>query len=124
MCYGRVSSVFEDFTYEREIRSESGVDHVLIFNARVGDLSIQGCDVLQYRHDGLIEQLTVMLRPLKAVLAFEARTRVEFERIMAATADYGRRYRSGALQRCGRAEGPLTRHLHRCRALESRSACS
>jgi SnoaL-like domain len=78
-----VSTVFEDFAYEREIRSDSGGDHVLIFNARVDGLAIQGCDVLQYRKDGLIDQLTVMLRPLKAVLAFEARVRIEFERAMA-----------------------------------------
>ena len=78
-----VSTVFEDFAYEREIRSDSGDDHVLIFNARVGDLAIQGCDVLQYHQDGLIGQLTVMLRPLKAVLSFEARVRVAYEQAMA-----------------------------------------
>jgi hypothetical protein len=78
-----VSTVFEDFAYEREIRSDSGDDHVLIFNARVDGLAIQGCDVLQYHKDGRIGQLTVMLRPLKAVLSFEARVRVEYERAMA-----------------------------------------
>jgi hypothetical protein len=78
-----VSTVFEDFAYEREIRPDSGGDHVLIFNARVDGLAIQGCDLLQYRKDGLIDQLTVMLRPLKAVLSFEARVRVEYERTMA-----------------------------------------
>jgi hypothetical protein len=78
-----VSTVFEDFAYEREIRSDSSGDHVLIFNARVDGLAIQGCDVLQYHKDGRIGQLTVMLRPLKAVLSFEARVRVEYERAMA-----------------------------------------
>jgi hypothetical protein len=78
-----VSTVFEDFAYEREIGSDAGGDHVLIFNARVDGLAIQGCDVLRYREDGLIDQLTVMLRPLKAVLSFEARVRVEYERAMA-----------------------------------------
>jgi hypothetical protein len=70
-----VSTVFEDFTYEHEISSSSGDDHVLLFSARVGDFEIQGCDLLHYRDDGLIDQLTVMLRPLKAVLAFEERIR-------------------------------------------------
>jgi SnoaL-like protein len=70
-----VSTVLEDFAYEHEIRSSSGDDHVLLFTARVSGLTIQGCDILHYRDDGLIDQLTVMLRPLKAVLAFEERIR-------------------------------------------------
>ena len=77
-----VSRVFEDFTYEREIKDAAGGDHALIFNARVGDLAIQGCDFLHYNDEGLIDQFTVMLRPLKAVLAFEERMRVEFARAM------------------------------------------
>jgi SnoaL-like domain len=75
-----VSTVFEDFTYEHEISSSSGDDHVLLFSARVGDFEIQGCDLLHYRDDGLIDQLTVMLRPLKAVLAFEERIRQAYAR--------------------------------------------
>jgi len=75
-----VSTVFEDFTYEHEISSSSGDDHVLLFSARVGDFEIQGCDLLHYRDDGLIDQLTVMLRPLKAVLAFEERIRLAYTR--------------------------------------------
>jgi len=75
-----VSTVFEDFTYEHEISSSSGDDHVLLFSARVGDFEIQGCDLLHYRDDGLIDQLTVMLRPLKAVLAFEERIRLAYAR--------------------------------------------
>ncbi len=75
-----VSTVFEEFTYEHEISSSSGDDHVLLFSARVGDFEIQGCDLLHYRDDGLIDQLTVMLRPLKAVLAFEERIRLAYAR--------------------------------------------
>jgi SnoaL-like domain len=75
-----VSTVFEDFTYEHEFSSSSGDDHVLLFSARVGDFEIQGCDLLHYRDDGLIDQLTVMLRPLKAVLAFEERIRLAYTR--------------------------------------------
>jgi hypothetical protein len=75
-----VSTVFEDFTYEHEISPSSGDDHVLLFNARVSDFAIQGCDLLHYRDDGLIDQLTVMLRPLKAVLAFEERIRLAYAR--------------------------------------------
>jgi hypothetical protein len=51
----------------------------------VGDFEIQGCDLLHYRDDGLIDQLTVMLRPLKAVLAFEERTRLAYARTVSET---------------------------------------
>jgi hypothetical protein len=45
-------------------------DHALMFNATVDGLQIQGCDFLHTRQDGLIDKITVMLRPLKAVTVF------------------------------------------------------
>jgi hypothetical protein len=77
-----VASILEDFTFQREIGAESDDDHALVFDARVGDLSIQGCDLLHTNADGLIDELTVMMRPLKAVQAFEERMRVKFEATM------------------------------------------
>jgi hypothetical protein len=62
-----VSRVFEDLTYVREIGGPDEPDHALIFTARVGELEIQGCDFLHTGPDGLIDEFTVMLRPLKAV---------------------------------------------------------
>jgi SnoaL-like domain len=70
--------VFDDFAFQREIDAGNGEDHVLVFGARVGELSIQGCDLLHVDADGLIDKLTVMLRPLRAVLAFEQDMRVKF----------------------------------------------
>lgn len=66
-----VATVLEDFTFQREIGAESGNDHALVFGARIGDLSIQGCDFVHTDDQGLIDELTVMLRPLRAVQAFE-----------------------------------------------------
>jgi SnoaL-like protein len=65
-----VSAILEDFAYQRHLGTETGTDHALVFDARVGELSIQGCDFLHTNADGLIDELTVMLRPLKVVLAF------------------------------------------------------
>jgi hypothetical protein len=65
-----VATVFEDFTYEREISAPSDHYHALMFRARVGDMSIQGCDFVHTDAEGLIDELTVMLRPLRAVHAF------------------------------------------------------
>lgn len=64
-----VLRVLEDFRYEREIGAEGAGDHALLFRARVGDRELQGCDFLHFGRDGLIEELTVMVRPRSAALA-------------------------------------------------------
>ncbi|MBI3213294.1 MAG: nuclear transport factor 2 family protein [Mycobacterium sp.] len=78
-----VSRVFEDLHYVREIGAEGDPDHALVFVAKVGDLEINGCDFLHYGPDGLIDEFTVMLRPLKAVTAFAEKMGVEFAAAMA-----------------------------------------
>jgi hypothetical protein len=61
--------VFEDFHYEREIGVEGASDHALLFRARVGNRELQGYDFLHIGRDGLIEELSVMVRPRSAALA-------------------------------------------------------
>jgi hypothetical protein len=68
-----VGRVFEDFAYEAELASEDGLDHALMFRARVDGKDIQGCDFLHHGKDGLVDQLTVMVRPLSAALALRDR---------------------------------------------------
>src|SRR3954447_3247166 len=60
-----ITSVFEDFEYTDEL--ESGDTTALIFRARVGDKPVQGIDYLRHNADGLIDEFTVMLRPLSAI---------------------------------------------------------
>lgn len=62
-----VMSTFEDFTYSDELTE--GNTTTLIFNARVGEKKIQGLDLLRHNDAGEIEQFTVMLRPLSALMA-------------------------------------------------------
>jgi hypothetical protein len=85
LILGAVIQVFEDLTYEREIGDETASDHALVFNARIGELSIQGCDFLHTREDGLIDEFTVMLRPLKATMAFAEKMSVKFAEAMKAS---------------------------------------
>jgi hypothetical protein len=82
-----VATILEDFTFQGEIGAESDDDHALVFGARIGDLSIQGCDFVHTDAKGLIDEFTVMLRPLRAVHAFEDQMRVRFAAAMAATPD-------------------------------------
>jgi SnoaL-like domain len=77
-----VSRVFEELTYIREIGHGGDPDHALVFTAKVGDLEINGCDFLHTGEDGLIDEFTVMLRPLKAVNAFAEKMAVEFAKAM------------------------------------------
>lgn len=64
-----VATVFEDFRYERGIGDDGPGDHVLVFHARVGDREVQGIDLLHTREDGLVDELTVMVRPMSGAVA-------------------------------------------------------
>ena len=77
-----VSRVFVDLTYVREIGGPDSPDHALVFTAKVGDLDINGCDFLHVGADGLIDEFTVMLRPLRAITAFAEQMAVEFGKEM------------------------------------------
>jgi len=61
--------VFEDFRYVREIGADDARDHALVFEARVGDKMVEGCDFLHVNDDGLIDDFAVMIRPMKGLLA-------------------------------------------------------
>jgi hypothetical protein len=74
-----VGRVLEDFGYEAELASEDGRDHALMFRARVDGKDLQGCDFLHHREDGLVDQLTVMVRPLSAALALRDRMAAQLE---------------------------------------------
>jgi limonene-1,2-epoxide hydrolase len=64
-----VMDVFQDFRYVREIGADGARDHALVFEARVGDKQLQGCDFISFDSDGAIEEFTVMVRPMQAMLA-------------------------------------------------------
>lgn len=84
-----VARVFEDFRYERELvadGSEGSQTHALVFRARIGDRELQGCDFLHTAPDGLIDELTVMVRPLSGALALAEAMKVQIAR---AQEEYG-----------------------------------
>jgi hypothetical protein len=76
-----VLRVFEDFRYVRELSADGGRDHALVFAARIGDVAVEGCDFLHVDEGGLIDEFTVMVRPLSAAQALAAAMAVQFERI-------------------------------------------
>ena len=49
---GAVLKVFEDFRYVREIGADDARDHALVFDARVGDKLLEGCDFIRLDDNG------------------------------------------------------------------------
>ena len=70
-----VGRVFEDFRYVDVL--DQGDRAVLVFEARVGDRELQGVDLLRFDDEGLITELTVVIRPLSGLLALVERMQAE-----------------------------------------------
>ena len=66
-----VFGVFEDFHYTDELEGD-GI-HGLLFDARVGERSLQGVDLLRPSADGQIAEFTVMIRPASGLVALAER---------------------------------------------------
>ena len=60
-----VTRVFADFHYTRTL--SDGPDHVLVFEARVGDRQVEGADFLHVDASGRIDDFRVMIRPLSGL---------------------------------------------------------
>lgn len=63
-----LAATFEDFHYTDELRGSDGTQ-VLVFRARVDDRELEGVDVLRFGGDGLIADLTAVIRPLSGLIA-------------------------------------------------------
>lgn len=63
-----VTATLEDFRYTDELADERTV--VLRFKARVGDRELEGIDFLELDEQGLVRELTVFMRPMSALKAF------------------------------------------------------
>jgi hypothetical protein len=66
---GAVKEVLTDFRYLAEVGEDGTV--VLRFAARIGELEIEGIDLLTLDDDGKVSDLTVFMRPLRALTQFQ-----------------------------------------------------
>jgi hypothetical protein len=67
---GVIAAVFQtltEFRYTHELDGDG--THALFFRARVGGKDLQGVDFVHENADGLIDNFTVMFRPLSAIVA-------------------------------------------------------
>jgi limonene-1,2-epoxide hydrolase len=60
-------NAFEDFRYVAQFEGAAGT--VLHFRTRIGDREVEGIDMIHTNAEGLIDDFTVMVRPLSAALA-------------------------------------------------------
>jgi hypothetical protein len=67
-----VMRVFTDFRYTDQLEAGDGV-HALVFRATVGDREVEGIDLVRIGADGLIDDLTVFVRPQSGLNALAAR---------------------------------------------------
>lgn len=63
-----VAAVLEDLTYVDELREGSSV--ALRFKANVGDRELEGIDFLELDDEDRVAVLTVFMRPMSALTAF------------------------------------------------------
>jgi SnoaL-like domain len=63
-----VAATLEDFRYTDELADGDTV--VLRFKARVGDRELEGIDFLELDEEGRVAELTVFMRPMSALTAF------------------------------------------------------
>jgi len=74
---GAVVKVFENFRYVEQV--ETGDTAVLMFEADVGERSLQGIDLLRFDADGRIKELVVFVRPMSGMHALAERMRALLE---------------------------------------------
>lgn len=67
-----VFAVFEDFRYTDELVDADGRVSTLVFEARVGDKTLQGIDLIRLDADGRIGELAVFVRPASGLMALGA----------------------------------------------------
>lgn len=85
-----VMRVFEDFRYVREISDSNGRDHALVFEATVAGKQISGCDFLHVDDAGLIDDFTVMVRPLSGATVLAEAMGAQFDQIQREALEAGR----------------------------------
>jgi hypothetical protein len=73
----QVAATLEDLTYTDELVEGNTV--CLRFKAHVGDRELEGIDFLELDDDGKVAELTVFMRPLSALTAFNERMKARLE---------------------------------------------
>jgi hypothetical protein len=74
-----VIEIFDEFRYVSQV--ETGDVAVLMFEAKVGELQVQGVDILRFGEGGLIDEMTVMVRPMNGLQALGTEMKRRFDEL-------------------------------------------
>ncbi len=72
-----VAATLEDLTYVDELATGDSV--CLRFTAKVGDRELEGIDFLDLDDEGRVRELTVFMRPLSAITAFNEQMKARLD---------------------------------------------
>lgn len=72
-----VAATLEDLTYIDELAAGDSV--CLRFTAKVGERELEGIDFLDLDEEGRVRELTVFMRPLSAITAFNEQMKARLE---------------------------------------------
>ena len=72
-----VAATLEDLTYIDELAEGDSV--CLRFTAKVGERELEGIDFLELDDEGRVRELTVFMRPLSAITAFNEQMKTRLE---------------------------------------------
>jgi hypothetical protein len=89
------------------------------FNTRIFDRGAQGCDFLHTDENGLIDEFTVMVRPLSAALALAEAMKVQLEAAPRDQRHAGVLVARGSATRANQTRGWMERRVRRGRAATS-----
>jgi hypothetical protein len=82
---GLIVHTIEGFTYHREWTQ--GAELALEFTGKVGDLDLQGIDLITLNGDGRVQNLDVLMRPVNAVIALREAIAPKMAAFLAANSD-------------------------------------
>jgi|GEM_PF-710789 len=64
---GSVNTGFDEFTIKREWAQDDTV--IYEFQAKLGDVSMKGVDIITVNEDNKLQQIEVLIRPINALMA-------------------------------------------------------
>ena len=77
-----VIEVFENFTYHRELISETDRSAMLEFTADVSGKTLKGVDIITFNDAGLITEFEVLIRPMSGLSALAEQMAPRMEKLL------------------------------------------
>ncbi len=77
-----VIEVFENFTYHRELISETDRSAMLEFTADVSGKTLKGVDIITFNEAGLITEFEVLIRPMSGLSALAEQMAPRMEKLL------------------------------------------